>query len=386
MPHFASMVKAIKCTWVKRLISDDCKRIEILKSLVLYKNMNIKDIILSKLDVKFIKIPSLFYEQLLSYWYELYSKKTCTQSEVLKSSLWNNKFLLLDNKPTIIQSWHNNGIHFFGDIVANELILAKSQLENKYNFTINHMDYNCIVSAIPADWKASIKEPDTNSVLNDVDEPYIVINDKKKYISSITCKDFYWQFIQKNKMPPKAEEKWKKYLNKDDMNWEYIYELPYKITHETAVQSLQYKILHRFYPCNYTLSIWYDDQTPVCSSCNEVDYLEHFFFQCPEVLGYWQSFEEWFFGSFNARIPLNHIDVLFGLENPNDDHILNILNYCILYNKWFIHMLKTRGVPLEMDDFLNILKKKIDTLKMKYEIEGKQEVFCKKWNMLYDAL
>ena len=348
--------------------------------------MSIKDTILSKLDVKYMKISSPFYDQLLSYWYELYSKKPCTPSEVLKSSLWNNKFLLVGDKPSYIQSWQNNGIHFFGDIVANNLILSKHQLENKYNFTINHMDYNCIVSAIPAEWKAFIKEPYVKPLLNDLDEPYIVINDKRKPISSIPCKDFYWQFVQKTKLTPKAEEKWKKYLDKDDLHWEHIYELPYKITHETAVQSLQYKILHRFYPCNYTLSIWYENQAPECSSCNEVDFLEHFFFHCPEILDYWQSFEEWFFISFNARIPLNQIDILFGLENPNDDHIINTLNYCILYSKWFIHILKSKGFPIEFDSFLYILKKKIDTLKLKYELEGKQEFFCKKWNMLYNVL
>ena len=92
MPHFASMVKAIKCTWVKKLISDDFKRTEILKSLVIYRNMTVKDIIMSKLDVKYMKISSLFYEQLLSNWYELYSLKPCTPSEALKSSMWNNKF------------------------------------------------------------------------------------------------------------------------------------------------------------------------------------------------------------------------------------------------------------------------------------------------------
>ena len=185
MPHFASMVKAIKCTWVKRLISDEFKRTEIVKTLVCYRNMNIKDIILSKLDVKYIKISSLFYEQLLSNWYELYSHKPCTPSEALKSSLWNNKFLLLDHKPTMIQSWQKNGIRFLGDIIGNKSILGKFQLENKYNFNIKHMDYNCVVSAIPADWKAFLREPCANPLLIDLDEPYIVINEKRKLNAKI---------------------------------------------------------------------------------------------------------------------------------------------------------------------------------------------------------
>ena len=187
-------------------------------------------------------------------------------------------------------------------------------------------------------------------------------------------------------LPPRAEEKWKKYLHRDDLNWECIYQNPYKITYETAVQSLQYKIVHRFYPCNYTLSIWYDNLDPLCSTCDEVDFLEHFFYYCPPVYNYWQELQEWFYKNVQIKIPLTKVEILFGLNNDSEDNFINILNYCILYSKWFRHYAKGHNEEPVLTSFLIVLKRKMDTLKMKHELEGRQEVFNKKWLVLYNLL
>ena len=144
------------------------------------------------------------------------------------------------------------------------------------------------------------------------------------------------------------------------MNWECIYQNPYKITHETAVQSLQYKINHRFYPCNYMLSIWFDNFDPLCSECNEKDFLEHFFYHCPHVYNYWQDLQEWFYKNFQIKINLTKVDVLFGIIKENEDDFINIMNYCILYSKWFIHIVKSHDEEPVLINSLIVLKRKMD--------------------------
>ena len=115
-------------------------------------------------------------------------------------------------------------------------------------------------------------------------------------------------------MRPTAENKWSKYVETDDIEWKDHYTIPYNVCKETAIQSFQYKIFHRFFPCQYTLSIWYKDEQPNCNNCNCVDYLEHYFYECKDVNRFWAAIENWWKTILETSIPLNVKYVLFGCQ------------------------------------------------------------------------
>jgi len=176
----------------------------------------------------------------------------------------------------------------------------------------------------------------------------VMIKCKIKDIEDITCKDIYWEHISQISSLPKAETKWKSYLNIEDIHWQDHYVIPFNVSRETSLQSFQYKIFHRFFPCNYTLSIWYKDQNCLCNLCNQTDYLEHYFYFCPNVQHLWHAIQKWWKSILEVTINLNEIYILFGIPNTNtnDDSMIDVLNMCILYAKWYIFTCKKDNVQL----------------------------------------
>ncbi len=58
MPLFSGMVKAMKVTWIKRILSSEKSRQNLLNKLVVYRNKNIDYIIRHKLDTKFMTVKN----------------------------------------------------------------------------------------------------------------------------------------------------------------------------------------------------------------------------------------------------------------------------------------------------------------------------------------
>jgi len=169
----------------------------------------------------------------------------------------------------------------------------------------------------------------------------ICLNGQWKNIFKTQCKDYYWEFVNQITHIPKAQYKWNEYMSIDPAAWPDFYQLPYLITRDTSLQSFQYKIIHRFFPCNYTLSIWYKDHAECCNVCkNETDHLEHYFFSCSQLNIFWTGIERWWLQTLDISVRLNSQHVIFGLINAFDDPIIDIFNLCILIAKWHIYKCK----------------------------------------------
>ena len=55
------------------------------------------------------------------------------------------------------------------------------------------------------------------------------------------------------------------------------------------IYSLKFKIIHRYFPCNYTLHVWNIVEDSKCTYCNVVDSLCHYIVECQLVKGFWES-------------------------------------------------------------------------------------------------
>ena len=159
-------------------------------------------------------------------------------------------------------------------------------------------------------------------------KPIWLTNHKQTY-NLVRQSQYIYEYVSLIGQLPKCERKWSEYLN-TELNWEDIHIIPYCITRETYMQSFQYKIVHRFYPCNYALSIWYSDHTPCCNYCGEIDYLEHIFFNCKQVEPLWDAIQGWWKNILDVTFKLNAQIVLFGIPKIEKDPILDIINLCIL--------------------------------------------------------
>ena len=109
---------------------------------------------------------------------------------------------------------------------------------------------------------------------------------------------------------------------------------------DVKLQTFQYKILNRIFPCNYMLYKWNIMESNKCA-CGEVDTIEHYFFYCSESQTIWKFITQWMNEIFNVNIPLKIVNVILGIPYiKTHDDVLNILNYLILHGKWYIYWCK----------------------------------------------
>ena len=79
-----------------------------------------------------------------------------------------------------------------------------------------------------------------------------------------------------------------------------------------------------------------------CTLCrNEVDYIEHFFYECPPVKTFWGKTEHFIQGKIGKHIELTVCDVLFGVQNKDHgEENLKTINTVILVGKMCISIAK----------------------------------------------
>ena len=143
--------------------------------------------------------------------------------------------------------------------------------------------------------------------------------------------------------PATAIAKWEE-IFEWEKHWEEIFTNPYKVARETDIQSLQFQILHRYYPCNLTLGTWYKDHKTTCDFCDATDDLEHYFCLCHYTQIFWNQFNRWWSNTTSVHFKISVFEVIFGIANPFGDKLIDSLNYCILLAKMFISHQKKGGL------------------------------------------
>ena len=72
----------------------------------------------------------------------------------------------------------------------------------------------------------------------------------------------------------------------------------------------------------------------LCEHCQDIDYLEHFFFQCKRLNGFWNYISLQALVDINIKYTFSIQDVLFGIQNNSckdlDKTKLKYLNYLIM--------------------------------------------------------
>ena len=71
-----------------------------------------------------------------------------------------------------------------------------------------------------------------------------------------------------------------------------IWSLISTVTNEARLIELQWKILHRIYPTNVLLYKMKLSESELCTSCQELDTLEHFFCKCGAIMAIWAQVEK----------------------------------------------------------------------------------------------
>ena len=166
----------------------------------------------------------------------------------------------------------------------------------------------------------------------------------------------YNSYINRLYCTPKSQEKWiENYPFLETLDWKSIYTIPYVANKETFIQSLQYKILHRYFNCNYNLHIWKIKEASTCNYCNEIDTIEHFLFYCEKVTKFSGISAVFLSRMSNVNIEFTILEIVLGIHCINSYSYM--CNFVILYGNLFIYQCKKYETDLFFLEFLYKLKK-----------------------------
>ncbi len=296
-----------------------------------------------------IHIPT-FYSDIHDVYINNFMKEPFNTLQILKQPLWFNSHISSNPDIMYITKWYIKRINQIKDIIdKNGNFLSHKQLKEKYDITTPFLTtLQLLISSIPIWWKNKLKTFTTNTNCILVGNS-INVNNKVLNIEKINCKDFYWHLINKASHMPNNILKWCEtyhyFKNADPKTWQTIFKLPFQVIRETRIQTFQYKILHKVIWCNKWLFNIKIKTSELCDYCNDIDDITHFFFHCPKVKIFWNSALKWLENISNLPLrnsPLLEECLIFGFPECNTvvKGKMSVINFCILYIKYYIYILK----------------------------------------------
>jgi len=319
MMDFASMVKALRASWVGRICTTQALESHFLQygGAFLFKcNFSIKTLKLGNMPTFYIKI--------LEAWEELNSHRPQTSMEIKQEFLWNNQYILQERKSVFWKEMYICGIRTIQNIIDDGgNILTPKAITREFGFEFNASDilrYYGLCSSIPPGWKKVLTDP---------------INSKPDVRSTLSykCKQLYQLFVNKIVQPPSKQDEITRCLQ-DEEDIKKVYMLPYICSQETKMQYFQYRIIHSFLTTNAYLKKIRIKDSDQCPYCEEKQTIVHLFAECHTVKTFWKDFTDWWKKENQHPVGLTNIEIIYG----HLSHIENnkTLNRCILQAKYYL--------------------------------------------------
>ena len=262
-----------------------------------------------------------------------------THEQSARTVIWNNKFVNIEGKSVFNGKLVRQGIVTVFDLVTkqNRYVGINNNLSPIYMFVLMS-----IADTLPVNWRQSIKGNNYFSntvVIFDLQSQiglYIMRN--KVLISKVSSKSISKELRSKVTASPTTQAKYIELFENDNLEWNEIYSLPFKVALDTRTREFQYRLLNSYLATNSFLQKIgkIDLSTCMCSFCNaEAESLEHLFLSCPKINQLWANLIVWCSGKNILIKSLSDDDKLFGIWTRKEDTL--ILNHLILITKQYIY-------------------------------------------------
>ena len=390
MVDFESMVKALKSTWINRLLTTENGSWGHIPMYFL-NELHVPLQMLVKCNYTMKSLPynlPKFYSQVLKCYAEIHHKEPSDYDEIMEQIIWYNSFITVNGNTLFYKDWYEKGVMFVFDIVNNHNLLCNpDELCDKYGInTDNFLKHYSLRMAIPRKWKSEIIR-----MLHPIDRPtdtipHVYFNSQRLNIDQLKCNHFYSMFIQKIFNKPNCIYSWMRSFTIPEHDWKFYFKLPFEITCETKLQSFQYKIVNRIFASNAQLFKWKIKPSSHCQHCDVHDDIMHYFVNCDKVIYFWDSFVRWWelIHNHKCQLILNEKDIIFGILDTT--HFADALNFCILLAKWYIFRCKYLEQEIFFFTFLVELKNRLVVEKNVAMKRNCYPKFMKKWSIIYQSL
>ena len=118
--------------------------------------------------------------------------------------------------------------------------------------------------------------------------------------------------------------------------------------------------------------------SPLCSFCpSESQTLWHLFPNCTHANSFWNRFQEWYSTSSKTKLLLSDLEVMFGVIRCNTYCLA--LNQLIILGKYFLYVNALNTITYKFDDFVSLVREKINIEKYIAVTGNKEKEFRNKW-------
>ena len=330
----------------------------------------------------------LFYRQILYAWF-LLKKPPVNGIDVRRESVWYNQFITVGEKYVYYSSLAENDVLFIEDMVTNSgNFKTYEEFCHQYGIHLSHFQYMSLIDAIPITWRRLLKQQSVNvNICNTEEEPYCKLGNKDVNVKMLKSKDIYWNLMAKDVIEPTCVKAWSERLNlcEDTKYWKSVYTLPLLCIKDIRVREFQHKILHRYYPCQSTVSKWDPDTSQLCTLChNDVANITHTFYNCVHVKSFWKEVEKHVNQMPHFEIEITCTQALMGFVPYTEKN--KCLNHCVMYAKYFIHRERRKQTKPLYTVFRNYYLHMLIIEKENCVMKGRSQFFKDTFKYLLDAI
>ena len=353
---------AQKTNWIKQLLNNQntvpCSYI------CMFIDMSLENFLKSSINPCWLpkKLPQ-FYKDIFYAWFSMKPEPVAI-ADIQREIIWNNRFIMIENKGLFNQRLYANGLIFINDIIdKNGNFIPYQLLTARYGPHITEYTYMCLKHAIPKTWRHTLL---TCQVLTEM-EPhhetvYLKTKNTLKPVKLLKSKEIYWILNNNNISLPNCVNKWfeKYFIDFSNSKWKQIFTLTKSITGDTKLIEFQFKIIHRAYASDSYVANFDNTVSKMCTQCLLDNNIPHLFVDCIKVQKFWTDLQNWLNSIGNMALALTTRDIIFGIVNSASF----MINFCILHAKWYIHLNKKEDIVC----FANFWQYLQNVLKVEHEL------------------
>ena len=190
-----------------------------------------------------------FYQELIQLWHKICDTEPTQPSEILGQSVWNNRFILCKRDPIFCNEFYSKGIRTVYDLICQDHKFLDWHATQQ-SFGLARKDvikWFGIIKAIPNSWKKVVK----NEVVDlQVEMPLVCdikIRGNLTSVCKISVKKLFTICFSNDLEETCLTKHYPNMLNLSEIDWKKVYFIPRKVTIETSLRVLQYKILNNIF-------------------------------------------------------------------------------------------------------------------------------------------